>query len=267
MGGGSSCIANLTKVSGLGLPSIEYEEKQYAGQSGITTTGRRDLPRTITLSGDLNGGQREIMKMLRSFYYAGELYCQSGSICRKIACKCTNLDDIEKHHNCGINGFTVQFQADSPYFCDYYDTTLALSGYKNHVTESFTLPCVFTEKLQQGDCDNTGDIICYPIINISAKHAPAANEATITLSNNTTGAQIVLHHTMECDETVTIDLPARQIVSNIKGDITHKTADNINLSDFYLEVGNNALAFATTDKSQPLAAMVTYNNKYIMGAV
>ena len=155
MRGGNSHFINLKKVSGLGLPAVDYEEQIFAGQSGVTTIGRRDLPRTITLSGDINGGQREIMKFLKSFYFPGYLECESGRIKRKINCKCINMDDIERRLGSGINSFTVQLQADNPYFCDVHETTLPLAGYENVVTTKFTLPTAFTKRVHQGDCNNT----------------------------------------------------------------------------------------------------------------
>ncbi len=268
MRGGSSSFVNLKKVSGLGLPAVEYEEQPYAGQSGTTTTGRRDLPRTITLSGDMNGGQREIMKFLKSFYFPGYLECESGRIKRKINCKCINMDDIERRLGSGINSFTVQLQADNPYFSDVHETTLPLAGYENVVTTKFTLPTAFTKRVHEGNCDNTGDIICYPVIKIYARHNPTEGvENIITLCNATTGAKIIINHTMTIDEVLTVDIPSREIVSNINGDITNQLEDGVELSKFHLAVGSNNITYETADTSQPLAVSVTYNNRYIMAVM
>jgi len=268
MGGGAHYAINLSKISGLGLPAIEYEEKSYAGQSGITTIGRRDLPRTITLSGDVNGGQWELMKFLKTFYYPGYLICESGSIKRQIKCKCINMDDITRRNSSNINGFVVQLKADDPYFYDIHKTTLPLAVHENVVTTKFTLPCAFTKRIHEGNCNNTGDIICYPVIDIYARHEPTEGiENVISLQNSATGSKLIINHTMVLGEVLTIDVPSREIISNINGDVTNQLETGVELGDFFLQVGSNDITYETSDKLQPLSIQVTYNNRYIMAVM
>lgn len=264
MGGGSHPLINLTQMSGFGLPPKEYETVPLATENGITTTGSKDLPRTITLTGDLLGGQKEIMQALKTFYYEGDLFCEFGIIRRKIGCKCINLEDIERNYNCGINTFTVQFQCDYPYFNDWYDTRQSLAGYRNLVTDTFELPCVFTQMLQEGTIINNGDKVIYPTVIISASSEPSQESAVLSIINHTTGATVNINHVMRLGETVTIDLATRQVTSSIDGRITTHISDDTVLSDFFLDVGENHLSFNTSDTNQPLTAELVFNRIYIM---
>ncbi len=264
MGGGDSPSLNLTQLSGFGLPPKLYETVEFATENGVTTIGKKDGARTMTISGDLMGGQNEIMKMLQAFYYDGELFCDFGRIKRKISCKCINLDDIERHNNCGINGFTVQFQADYPYFTDYHTTSHAIVGYRNLVTDTFTLPCVFTETVREGEVHNSGDLIAYPVITITSSAEPEEEDTTLSLVNETTGAFIKVQHVLQKDEVITMDLNERSVISSISGNLSSKVTDDTVLSGFYFDVGTNKIKFDTTDLSQPISAMATYSKLYLM---
>jgi hypothetical protein len=264
MGGGTHPLINIIQMSGFGIPTKEYETVTFVSENGVTTIGEKDLPRTITITGDLLGGQLEIMNALKSFYYKGELYCDFGKIRRKIACKCTNLEDMERHQNSGINTFTVQLQCDYPYFSDWNDTVQSLASYKNLVTDTFTLPCVFTQMLQEGKIYNNGDKYIYPTITISANQDNTTEDNVIHLVNHTTGAEITINHTMRNGEDVTLNLATRQITSNIDGRITNHVSDDTILSNFFLDVGENKISFATSDTKQPLTARIIYNRIYLM---
>ena len=264
LGGGDNPFINITKMNGFELPAPDYETVKYVGENGVTTTGKTDLPRTLTISGDLMGGQLEIMNVLKALYYPGELYCDFGQIKRKIACKCTNLEDIERHQNCGINGFTFQFQADYPYFNDFYDTQTNLARYVNHVSNSFVLPCVFTEKLNEGIAYNSGDKITYPVICLRGESDGSLTSATLTITNVTSGKSIKIEHSLQNGEEVTFDLNTRRIKSNISGNITKKITDDTVLHEFFLEKGENKLTFSSTDTYQLVKATISFNNIYIM---
>lgn len=264
MGGGGNIISNISRINGFDMPSPNYEEVTYAGENGTTTTGKTDLPRIMTITGDFYGGQKERNKVLKAFYYPGELYCDFGKTKRKISCKCTNCDDIENYYNSGINGFTVQFQADYPYFSDYYDTMVSLASYVNRVTDTFTLPCVFTELKTYGNVENRGDMICYPVITLSTPYEPTLDTQILCISNDTTGANIKLNYRMQKDEIITVDLSTRRIDSNVSGNITNSMTDDTYLDKFYLEPGENLLRFSSSDKRQLITAYVTFNNLYLM---
>jgi hypothetical protein len=264
MGGGRHSFMNISMMNGFGIPAREYETIHYASQDGQTTTGSYDLPRTITLTGDFYGGQHEIMQVLKAFYYPGELYCDFGIYKRKISCKCINMEDIERNANCGINGFTIQFQADNPYFCDYYDTVVSLASYKNHITDTFTLPCVFSEIIAKGSAYVKGDKDCAPTITLTTPYEPTVEDSIITLENLTTGAKLSFAHVIKANENITVNIAKRRLTSDIDGDITNSITDDTDLSKFYLVPGDNEISFYHTETARPLTAIMSYNNLYLM---
>lgn len=264
MGGAMSHIGLIEPLNGFELPSKKYETVEFAGENGVTTTGSKDMSRIMTVSGDIYGGQKTLMEIMKAFYYEGTLYCEFGNIKRKIDCKVKNLDDIVRHGNSGINGFTVQFEADYPYFNDFKDTVTTISSSRDLINGTFMLPCVWTEYLQQGIVKNTGDKIAYPLIEIKTDTAPIAEEATITITNNTTGAFIILNHVMREGEVVTLNLKTRRIKSSIDGNITNHITDDTVLQNFYLDIGENDISFKTSEENQTLTANVTFNRLYIM---
>lgn len=263
MGGPFSDI-QITKMSGFELPAKSYDTIEFAGENGVTTTGSKDMARTLTISGDIFGGQKKISEILKALYYEGTLYCEFGLIKRKIDCKVVNMDDVERYGLSEINGFTVQFQADYPYFNDFNDTIKSISGRKDLINGEFLLPCVWTEYLQRGVIHNTGDKIIFPTIRITAPTATESMSATITIINNTTKAFIKLDYVMQQNEVVTLDLSTRRINSSINGNITNKISDDTVLSNFYLDFGENDISFDTDAEGQILTANVEYNRIYLM---
>lgn len=265
MGGGNHPNINILKgMSGFGLPSKSYDEIRFAGENGVTTTGSSDLKRTITIPMNIKGDQKFKISVLEAFYHPGELYCYFGDIQRKISCKLSNSEEPEELFKSGINKFTVQFEADYPYFSDFEDTVIDLSSFENHISDEFSLPCVFTELKQSGVAYNNGNKPCYGVITLTSKYEPADSSTLITVSNTTTGKNLHINHTLRKNESVEIDLRTRRIVSSISGRITNSITDDSEMSDFYLKLGKNTISFSGSGASQPVTATLKYNNLYLM---
>lgn len=262
--GGPFCDIQIIALSGFEMPSKAYDTIEFAGENGVTTTGSKDMARTLTISGDIYGGQKQIAAMLKVFYYEGDLYCEFDNVKRKIGCKAINMEDVERQGQSGINRFVVQFQADYPYFNDFNDTVKHISERKDLINGDFVLPCVWTEFCQSGVVRNTGDKIIFPIINITATNSTESTDATITVTNNTTGAFIKLNYVMKQGEVITVDLSTRRIKSDINGNITNRISNDTVLSNFYLDLGDNEIAFETDADNQFLTATVEYNRIYLM---
>ena len=81
--------------------------------------------------------------------------------------------------------------------------------------------------------------------------------------NHTTGQQLVLERAAAAGEVVTIDIPNRQIVSSLDGDVTSVISQDTYLSDFWLDVGVNdveAVSYATGER---IGVVMTYYNQYV----
>ncbi len=263
MGGALSNI-RITALSGFELPPKQYETIEFATENGVTTTGSKDMARTLTISGNIYGGQRDISKILKALYYEGTLYCEFGTVRRKIDCKVINMSDVERLGQSGINSFTVQLQADYPYFNDYTDTTTVISSSQDLINGTFTLPCVWTEYIQSGIVNNTGDKLIFPVITLTAVSSAESTTGTVSVTNETTGAAITLDYVIAENEVITIDLSTRRIKSSINGNITNVITDDTVLSEFYLDYGKNNIAFSSSAENQVLLAEITFNRLYLM---
>lgn len=262
-GGGLDAVGNILLISGFEFPPRAFETVNFAGENGSTVIGKSDSARTMTITGTLRGSQYDLERACKVLYEDGALYCIFDKVRRSIKCRCNNMDDFKRLGRSGNNKFTVQFIADYPYFNDFYDTELPLYRQRNLVTDTFTLPCVFTERISEGDVNNTGDKIIYPTIYITDNSDVSAAPGGVLIENETTGAKIELpYYTMVYGETITIDLGRRRLTSSVNGNITNELGDSTpDLSRFFLEVGINHLSF-TNSTGQVLSAVIKYNPEY-----
>ncbi len=266
LGGGDNPMFNVTSLSGFDFPKREYTTVTFAGENGITTIGKKDSARTLTIAGDLCGDKDDIIRACKAFYYDGELVCIFGDVRRKIQCKCTTLDDFTRYAHSGISSFAVQFTADYPYFTDIYQTITPIYSCKNLVTDSFSLPCVFTERLIMADIYNHGDKYVYPILELKNIGTASESVGNIIITNNTTGAKLSLAgYSMSAYEVISVDLATRQINSSACGNITNYISDDTDMSKFYLDMGKNNLSLFSSI-NQNINVGIIYSPEYI-GAV
>lgn len=262
----SSFRYRIKELDGFGLPAKRYDTVDYANQPGITTTGSKDLARTLTITCDIKGGQRERNAVLRAFYYPGTLFCKFGNTKRKIDCKCSNMSDIELRGRSDISTFTVQLQCDWPYFEEWFNITQVISDCKNTITgTTFTLPCVFSEYLKSGTVENLGDLMVYPTIKIKTLEDTTSDNSYIIFKNDSTGNKIKFKHSLRKGDVVTINVPERKIISSKSGNIINTLTDDSDLGGIYLQKGKNKISFDIDGADlQLLHSTITFNPNYIM---
>ena len=263
LGGGKNPLFNITSVSGLELPPRNYETIEFAGENGLTVTGKKDMARTITIAGTLCGSQKDIERACKVFYEDGELICIFNNVRRKIACRMTKLDDFVRYGKSGIHSFAVQFVCDYPYFTDLYEHITPIYSRKNIVLESFTLPCVFTNRISGGNLYNTGDKIVYPKITIVCEGEANEQNSVFEIANATNGGYIGIEYAMSDGESIEIDIATRKITSSINGNIINKITNNTDLSKFYLDVGDNEISFENSNTTQRITATAIFNLEYL----
>lgn len=262
LGGGNNPLMNVTAISGFELPPRDYATVEFAGENGTTLTGKKDMARTMTISGILKGGQRQIEHACKVLYEPGDLYCTFGRQERKIACRCTVLEDFVRYGKSGLNQFAIQLVADYPYYRDFKDTETSLYSLKNLVTTTFTLPCVFTTRLSEADIVNKGDKEVYPTLIIENMGA-AGSSGGLEIQNTTTGAVIKLDYNTLNGEVITVDLARRRVSSSAGGYITNTISNDTDLSKFYLTVGDNHLVFVNKDPGQKVNAKAVFSPEYL----
>ena len=112
-----------------------------------------------------------------------------------------------------------------------------LFAYQDELTDTFTLPCVFTSLVNNAEIINSGDVDAFPVFTIKCN---ATASGGVAIKHDTTGKRIKLNYTPIIGEEITVDTYNQMITSNIKGNITGKiTLD----SDFFsLQVGENKIS-------------------------
>lgn len=272
IGGGSNPKARLLETAGLGLPGKEIQSVTFEEQSGRTTTGSRDVERTITLSIDFFGDVFEMERLYRILHKPVELQFFVGMKRRRISGRCVSSTDIETIIYHRWNKAVLQFVCDDPYFHDFVPIEAAISANEDRFPNVNTdgewyiqLPAVATVRHSVATITNRGDTILYPVIHLQNNKTvnTLADEYGITLTNATTGKVITLNYDITAGEEVTIDLSKRKIYSSTNGNITNCISDDTVLSDFYLDIGDNVISVDSANISDNIFAVAEYSNNYV----
>lgn len=110
-------------------------------------------------------------------------------------------------------------------------------GYEDEMTESFTLPCVFTSRFHKKAVSNMGDGAVYPVFVVKCNASSPGS--TILLKNNTTGKQVLINYQTSDGEVVTVDMANQYVQSSINGNITNRVT--LDSEFFSLEQGVNEI--------------------------
>lgn len=251
----------ITSLSGFGLPTKSYTNIEFAFENGLTEIGCKDTKRTITIGGEMNDKSGYLRRnMSRVLHESGELICSNEIERRKIGVKTVKPPEFD-YQGGGLYSFSFQLQADYPYFTDIHETVTNIYSLKNLVTETFTLPCIFTKSLSEGVAHNIGDKYTYPILTVE-NTSDSKLTGPITVTNITTGAFVKINRDLAQNECVTIDLETRDILSSKDGDVTSSISDDTDLSAFYLKIGENKLKAEHNSQEGQLKAQARFYNEY-----
>ena len=270
VGGGSHPIARLTQITGIGIPAKEDTTITFEGQAGNTLTSVRDTTRTITMSFDFYGDEREVEKLYRIIYRSVTLTFYAGNRRRKIECLCKVATEIEKIIYHRWQKIVLQFLCYDPYFydvCNIQQPVSMITDQLPNVNENtewyMQLPAVATVRSNCTMVKNQGDIDIHPIITLKSNQGISllSEDNYIILRNLTTSKALTINYAMGADEVVKIDLPNRAIISNVNGDITSYISSDTVLGDFILQLGNNEIEIESTNND--IFAIIEYSNKYI----
>ena len=119
----------ITKIDGVGAcPTPSYQTTEYASADGVTELSKKDMARTVTISGVfIDNDNRDMCKKLnRCVYFKNYLYIISDVVRVKLYCKLTNLSI--NHKGANIFTYTLQLSADYPFFKSYADKLINIWG-------------------------------------------------------------------------------------------------------------------------------------------
>lgn len=258
----------ITKIDGVGVcPTPSYQTTEYASSDGVTELSKKDMARTVTISGVfIDNDNRDMCKKLnRCVYFKNYLYILSDVVRVKLYCKLTNLSI--NHKGANIFTYTLQLSADYPFFKSYADKLINIWGDVDNIISVFTLPCVFTSRYSRSTIYNNGDKAVFPIIEITATGSPTESSNLIAIQNHTTNSVLKIDKVLSDGEKITIDLPNRKIKSSVSGNITHLITDDTILSNCFFAVGENDIEGSITETNQAISIIAMYNPEYVSAEV
>ncbi|MBE7048676.1 MAG: hypothetical protein E7393_04830 [Ruminococcaceae bacterium] len=265
-GGGG--VWNVTECVGLELPNKVFQVVQYAEMPGQVTMQERAEARVVTLRGDCCGGRQALSEGMRILNQKGRLWIQGQGIFRQIEAYCS-LFEIQKHHGEYVE-FIMQFTCDDPYFGAEEPVRMAMYGRRDLVEGSFKMPCLFTSRLTTATIYNNGDVKAEPIFTIYCKSVGSGGDTQgICIENTTTGAKFMLDYTMVEGETITVDIPNRQIYSDLKttdnneGNLIEYISKDTYLSDLALVVGENQFTTSNYNVGSDIIIVCELKEKYL----
>ena len=254
-------------IDGLEQVIAESQTKRYVRVPGQKTLYKNPGPRAITITGVIKANKAQRRFRARKLIEVcdntleGTLYINMFGKLRRINCIPDTVVFSEPEND--TMKFVVTLICDNPYFKDWEDIEVMLFSRVNNLITPMTFPRVFTYRYTKGYAINNGMVDVEPIIVIEAgPPTPDAPETGVLIENETTGKQILLEYAPEDGDVITIDIPARKIISSINGDITRKKPLEYRLSEFVLKRGPNTISFTNYDTGQPLIAKAIYSNLY-----
>ena len=259
MGDGRHDYFKISSVRGLGFPEVERQTVVYTGRRGEKTVSKRFLPRVITICGDVL--KKESVKEITSYLSeSGVLYIKQGDGERKINVTPTAMEDIEKIGD--VTRLVIQFTADDPAFCDTVAERVGIYERADLVSGTFTLPCVFTKRVEGGTLINSGDVISEPVITVICNGA-SETEASLVIKNKDTGAKIDLKKSFAEGDTVTIDTQNAEIYDQNGNSLLSYISNDTYISEFVLKKGENEISVVSSELSSQLIVVCEFDRKYL----
>lgn len=268
MGGAESKGWRIKTITGLGIVARSVQTATYVGFDGQDVLGEVAGPRTITITGDIyNSGhlQDEVSRADRILYRDITVEVQFGLKRRRATCRTSSFEAGER--DVYVQQFSLQLIADDPAFYDCEENVCAIYQNVGLLRTSFTLPCLFSQRISEADIFNFGDLKIEPVICITCFHKRdmVSETSGINIYNTTADGSvhlISLETGLAVGETVTIDIASRKITSSTRGTI-YCLAEGSFLSDFWLDLGNNHIVVENLNTNEDILAQCRYYAKYV----
>lgn len=264
IGGGSHKTCRLISIDGIGLASKTAATIKFSGVAGNKIIDASANNRVITMLFDVNADDFYLTKILRILQEECEILFFLGGKRRKITGKVLETVEPEAINYRKLYKIAVQFYCEIPYFTDFSETVLSLSTRTDNFPTSFeegiayiTLPAVATTRTATVKIINFGDERTYPKITVIALEA----SSVITISNQTTGNEVVLSKAISQGEEIVFDFAERRITSSISGSVINNLTDASLLDSIYLDCGTNEM-LVTNGEENNISTTISYSNLY-----
>lgn len=260
-GGGSKGDWHILEVEGLGLLPLNAQTVTYCGEHGQKTVSKTMPGRTITVTAEVKGSDRNdrakiVSETLRVLARDGVLAVRTF---RERVVDCYLKEAREGKRDGNFRKYIFMFVCDDCYFRDRKETEVLLSGRTDLLTDGFVIGdgVVLTERKCGGVINNDSDVdIRGKLVIVCGK------EGCVVVKNKTTEAELRL--SVEKGRLYEVDLDQRTIVDENGEDCIHILDDSCYMSDFYLTEGLNDIAVSDTEGNAMVGSMkYVYFKKYV----
>lgn len=259
MSGDASRDIRICRLSGTELLERDRNVIKFLNYDGQTETNSAYPARTITIAGDIFGNPRQKAKnAMKILSRSGTLSIIDGEDVKQIEVNNAKVAFSDK--NSSYWQFTLQFVCDYPHFSAKDFSEVPVCERIDLITDSTTLPAVFTRRISSSNINNDGDILCEPVFLIRGG-TPAEGAGSIEIEVNS--KKLVLDYTLSEGELVTVDISQRSITSSIKGNILSSLAENSYLYDMLLPVGENSVKVTANDANAAACVSLRYKKNYL----
>ncbi len=266
----------IREITGLEAVNKTFNVITYSDEDGQHSQSFVTGARAITIAGTIRASGNNLLEDLKRsmhrimHHLPLTLEVHTHRVSRKIKVNQVVYEPGETFGNL-FAYFTLQLICDKPWFNDLNPIVIDMSEYIDLITPTaggiVELPAVWSTR---GTSDmkiiNSGDEISRPKISMFAIHSlldAPEGDTHITLKNDSTKQFITLeNYRPVAGETICINTYERTVTSNINGKIDKWLSGDSFLSDFWLQLGENAVSIENTNTDINLATQLEYENNY-----
>ena len=267
-GGGIHDGFMLTSVTGLDLPERERSLANHAGIDGVTERSAQFGQRIITLYGDFfDAAGKETADYAASILaHKGTLKIDGSEKRREITVDSASFTLGEKKGNYQI--FSVQLTCDFPHFTDGEARSQGVYSRINQITAQKALPYVFTQRTGNATAVlNTGDVNTEPVILFEGTQNPGSDAGALIVENKTTEKSMRITYVLQQGELLTLDVPARTLISSLNGNVLSSLDQDSFFSDMYLQPGVNQITVYGEGGNVNMQGVIQFQPLYVEAIV
>lgn len=247
-------------IVGLSDGDTSRQEKTFVGCDGAEISEIYFKMRSLQIKGhiiadsidELRELKRRMIKIcnpknkLDVYYYDGlkKYYCSAYA---------DGMPDFSKRQG-NFMEFVIYINVPSFYWLSGDEIITKIFTIEPLLSNSFSFPGVFSERVNETYMNNDGEVETYPIIILGCEKP---NTADIILENITTGKSLKLSYTMSKGETVTIDMYRYSVTSSLNGSIINQIDRTDNF--WCMDLGINHIKVVTNN----IYAVMHHRNRYI----
>jgi hypothetical protein len=232
--------------------------------NGQETLAKTYPSRVITISCDIIGNNKFLKKqILDVFRKEGTLFLENEGSTKMISYKPSVLE-FEKGYG-PIKPFVMQIECDNPIWEDVNDIIKCIYHQEKCISSPFTLPAVFSLRINKTEIINNGDETAFPAICLKLNSVNKTN-CVLNIINHTTNKSLAIDCACNKSMTIYINTKTREIYTDENDNTLNYLAQGA-LGDFYLDIGANEIEVINNNPNVTLDANITYKCCYSYGMI